>query len=65
MPSPNETAMMDTVSLRETFLLDQLFAPGELVRIYADMDRVIVGSAVPVAAPLTLDADEEMRSAYL
>lgn len=64
MPSPSETAMLDTAGLRQAFLLETLFRPDELKVIFADMDRVIVGSAVPGAAPLTLEADPEMRAEF-
>ena len=64
MPSPNETSMLDTVGLRESFVLENLFGRGKLTTIYADMDRVIVGSAVPLDEALALTADEGMRAEF-
>jgi len=63
-PSPNETAALDTASLREAFLVEELFQPGKLTLVYTDLDRAIVGSAVPEAGPLVLDAGEELRAQY-
>lgn len=63
-PSPNETSVLDTVGLRESFLLEELFQAGELTLVYTDLDRAIVGSAVPTGAALTLDAGDELRADY-
>lgn len=63
-PSPSETAMLDTMALRESFLLEELFPPGELKLVYTDLDRAIVGSAVPTDSPLTLAAAAELRAEY-
>jgi 4-deoxy-L-threo-5-hexosulose-uronate ketol-isomerase len=64
--SPNNVGYqeMGTKELRSTFLLDSLFAPEKLQLIYSDADRAIVGSAVPVASPIKLTADAELRAAY-
>ena len=39
--------MMNTEELRETFLLEGLFEPGEIEFAYVDLDRTVIGSAVP------------------
>ena len=64
--SPNQAGyrQMGTKELRSTFLVDSLFAPEKLELIYTDNDRAIVGSAVPVASPIQLIADAELRAAY-
>lgn len=53
---PNDQAYqrMNTSELRENFLVDDLFKPGELKLLYADVDRAIVGSAVPLEQDLIL-----------
>jgi len=53
---PNDQAYprMNTQELRDNFLVEDLFSPGELKLLYADVDRAIVGSAVPLAASLRL-----------
>ena len=53
---PNDKAYpaMDTTEIRENFLVEDLFIPGELKLLYADVDRAIVGSAVPTEKALEL-----------
>jgi 4-deoxy-L-threo-5-hexosulose-uronate ketol-isomerase len=48
-------AAFDTDALRESFLVEGLFAEGEIRLCYTHYDRMIVGAAVPDGAPLTLD----------
>jgi 4-deoxy-L-threo-5-hexosulose-uronate ketol-isomerase len=55
---------LGTKELRDTFLVESLFAPGTLELIYSDADRAIVGSAVPTASPIPLTAAAELRAAY-
>ncbi len=56
--------LMDTTELRESFLIDDLFTPGEIAMTYSDIDRVIIGSAVPAGSPLTLEAGKEIAADY-
>ena len=56
--------MMNTEELRETFLLEGLFQPGEIEFAYVDLDRTVIGSAVPVRTPLVLETQPELRSEY-
>lgn len=55
---------MTTEELRESYLVEDLFTPGEFVLHYLDVDRTIVGSAVPGAASLKLATAEELRADY-
>ncbi len=55
---------MTTAEMRATFLIDDLFRAGELSATYVDLDRTIVGSAVPLREPLRLPAFEELRTQY-
>ena len=55
---------MTTAELRETFLLTELFQPGQINMAYVDLDRTVVGSAVPFAKPLTLSTDEALKAHY-
>ena len=63
-PSPTETAVLDTESLRASFLLEELFAAGELRLVSTELDRAIVGAAVPLGSALSLQAGEEMRADF-
>jgi 4-deoxy-L-threo-5-hexosulose-uronate ketol-isomerase len=56
--------MMNTSEIRETFLIEDLFAAGEVGMIYSDIDRVIVGSAVPTDSALSLEAGKELAAEY-
>ncbi len=59
-PSAGETNVLGTDQLRERFLIGGLFQPGRLTAHYTDLDRMIVGAAVPTTAPLALpNAKEE------
>jgi 4-deoxy-L-threo-5-hexosulose-uronate ketol-isomerase len=64
--SPNHAGYqgLGTKELRTTFLVESLFAPEKLELIYSDTDRAIIGSAVPVASPIRLAADAELRAAH-
>ncbi|MGA8940207.1 MAG: 5-dehydro-4-deoxy-D-glucuronate isomerase [Acidobacteriaceae bacterium] len=55
---------MTTAELRETFLLEDLFSVGEIETRYIDLDRTVVGGAVPTTAPLSLETHPELRADY-
>lgn len=61
--SPRDVKHYTTERLREEFLIQNLFVPGEIKLVYSHIDRIITGAAVPVE-PLTLTAGEELRAAY-
>jgi 4-deoxy-L-threo-5-hexosulose-uronate ketol-isomerase len=46
--------------LRQRFLIEDLFLPGQLELAYTDVDRAVVGGAMPGEAPLQLQAGPEM-----
>jgi 4-deoxy-L-threo-5-hexosulose-uronate ketol-isomerase len=60
LPSIDSYAQMSTQQLRDSFLIDKVFVPGEITLTYttSSLDRLVLGGAVPLpgAAPLTLDA---------
>lgn len=61
--SPKDVKHYTTDRLREEFLVQNLFAAGEVKTVYSHIDRIIIGGAVPVA-PLTLKAGDEIRAEY-
>ena len=61
--SPKDVKHYTTERLREEFLIDDLFRPGELKLVYSHIDRIITGSAVPVQ-PIALTAGDELRAEY-
>jgi 4-deoxy-L-threo-5-hexosulose-uronate ketol-isomerase len=55
---------MTTAELRETFLLDHAFVPGAITLAYVDLDRTVLGGALPMGKPITLETYPELRSEY-
>lgn len=55
---------MTTAELRETFLLEAAFVPGAITAAYVDLDRAVIGGAVPTEKLLTLETYPELRSEY-
>ncbi len=62
--SPRDVKHYDTDRLREEFLISDLFGEDTIKLVYSHIDRIIVGSAVPVKGPLVLEAGEELRAEY-
>ena len=63
--NPDYYKSMNTEELRNNFLVDSLFKPGELNLIYTDVDRSIIGSAVPINKELSLTGSKkETASEY-
>jgi 4-deoxy-L-threo-5-hexosulose-uronate ketol-isomerase len=61
--SPKDVKNYTTEQLREEFLIQKLFVPGEINTVYSHIDRIIIGAAVPQTL-LTLTAGEEIRAQY-
>ena len=55
---------LDSEQLRQHFLLTDLFEPGQIKLAYVDLDRAVVGGAVPTKAALTLPTDDALRANY-
>src|SRR5271165_3984970 len=53
---------MSTEELRASFLLEDLFAPKGVQLVYVDLDRTVIGSAVPLAEPLVLPCPDQLRA---
>ncbi|MFE1600543.1 5-dehydro-4-deoxy-D-glucuronate isomerase [Methylobacterium sp. ID0610] len=51
---PEAVRGFDTETLRRHFLIERLFAPGEVLLTYSHIDRLVVGGATPGAEPLVL-----------
>jgi 4-deoxy-L-threo-5-hexosulose-uronate ketol-isomerase len=62
LPSIDAYAAMNTQQLRDSFLIEKVFAPGEVTLTYttSTLDRLALGGAMPMPgrAPLTLDASD-------
>jgi len=55
---------MTTAERRGTFLLQDMFQPGRIDFAYVDLDRTVIGSAVPVASELVLETESELRAEH-
>lgn len=53
---------MSTEEIRESFLVDTLFAEDRISMVYSNADRAIVGSAVPATKTLSLESAPELRA---
>ena len=61
---PQSFVRMNTAEIRDEFLVADLFVPDEIKLTYSNVDRMIVGSAVPTNQPLSLEAGAELRAEY-
>lgn len=52
---PRAAAAYGTEQLRDEFLIQNLFTPGEIRLTYSHLDRLIVGGATPVGGTLKLE----------
>lgn len=55
---------MTTDELREAYLVDEIFVPGEVTLCYTDVERSIVGGAVPTGDALGLPVHKELASDF-
>jgi len=61
---PDRFKRMTTTEQRGSFLIDDLFKKDKIILYYMDIDRVIVGSAVPTKKKLKLGVSKELASDY-
>lgn len=62
--SPKETSEMNTLQLREHFLVQGLMQPGTIQLTYSHYDRMIIGGVVPTANTITLPNEEELKAKF-
>jgi 4-deoxy-L-threo-5-hexosulose-uronate ketol-isomerase len=63
-PSPTAANTLSTSELRDAFLIDGIFRVGEVVGHYTDLDRMIVGAAMPTQSPLALPMAKELGTSF-
>ena len=62
--APEHVAGMGTQELRDRFLVDDLFTPGQVKLVYSHQDRVILGGAAPDGEALALPVPAELRAGH-
>lgn len=60
--SPTETKTFDTQQLRDNYLIEGLFAAGEITMTYSHLDRTVVGGAMPHNDALVLLSNKQIGS---
>jgi 4-deoxy-L-threo-5-hexosulose-uronate ketol-isomerase len=61
---PADFGDLDPTGLRARFLVDDLFAEGEVRLTYSHHDRLVIGGAVPAGRELTLPVPAQLRAAH-
>lgn len=64
LPDAERAKRLTTDELRSGFLVQDLFVPGTIALRHIDLDRVVLGGAVPIGTPLRLEAPASFASAY-
>ena len=64
LPDAVRTARMTTDELRACFLVQGLFEPGTINLRRIDLDRLVLGGAVPTGAPLKLEAPADLLATF-
>jgi 4-deoxy-L-threo-5-hexosulose-uronate ketol-isomerase len=64
LPDVERTKHLTTDELRSGFLVEDLFVPGQITLRHIDLDRVVLGAAVPLAEALRLEAPPTLAASY-
>lgn len=62
--NPAQIPGMNTQDLRDTYLIPEVFVPGEIRLTYTHHDRIVLGGAAPCGGVLELGGYPEIRSDY-
>ena len=62
--NPEDFKQYDTQRIRKEFLVEKLMEEGNIHLVYSHIERYIVGGAVPVSAPLKLEAVDALKAEY-
>src|SRR5882724_8746219 len=61
---PEGLRRMTAGDIRDTFVIGDFFRPGEVSMTYVEVDRAVIGSAVPLDVPLCLPTDRRLAARY-
>lgn len=59
---PEYSKSYTTTSIRDKFLLEEIFLPNQITGVHSMEDRLIIGGIHPVDAPLKLETSDELKS---
>lgn len=62
--SPQAVSLMNTASLRDNFLVEQLFENNAICWTYSHYDRVMVGGASPVNQQVSLQTPDPLKAMF-
>lgn len=61
---PDQAKSLDTTALRDNFLVETVFQPGEVRFTYSHFDRILFGGIVPTEKPLSLEPSPVLATEY-
>ncbi len=64
IPDAERARTMSTEDLRNAFLVQGLFVPGQAVFRHVDLDRAVLGGVVPLEKAISLDAPPSLAASY-
>jgi 4-deoxy-L-threo-5-hexosulose-uronate ketol-isomerase len=64
LPDAERAKTLSSDELRAAFLVRGLFSPGRVTLRHVDLDRVVLGGAVPLDVPLALDPPAWLAAEY-
>jgi 4-deoxy-L-threo-5-hexosulose-uronate ketol-isomerase len=62
--NPTDFKHYTTERIRDEYLIDSLFEPGEIRMVYSHYDRVVTGGAVPINDGLPLEDKKTLKTNY-
>jgi len=62
--SPKEVKQMDTATLRDNFLIENVFEANQVNLTLSHFDRYIVGGAMPIDQKLELPNPDDLKASY-
>lgn len=62
--NPADAKSYDTARLRQQYLIENLFVPGQVNMTYAHDDRLIIGGAMPTGEALAFEAADVLKTDY-
>ena len=63
-PRPQDLIGLSTQELRDIFQIGNLFVPGSITGHFTDLDRLVVGGAMPTSKPVELPNHKETGRAF-